>query len=319
MYNLLMVADPTYWTENGERELEWPRFLVYTEEGIKSDYLPLNQDRIAQLASHPTLFATEFSTNAFNRKGLEPGFAHIGYVRNIKRNLDTITFSYVFDPQYQQISMNIIASIAQELDIDIKNNENYRSHWAIKDIDLLNILAENGIHKIPNPSVQISHTTFDLQSETAVKENKKPKVFLVHGRDESLKNEVARWLQKIGMDEIILHEQASVGRTIITKFQEISESIDFAVVLLSPDDIGGLGQEELKPRARQNVVFEMGFFIGLLGSKRVAALLSSSELEIPSDYAGVVYISHDPGGAWKIALAREFKALGLEFNLNNGI
>ena len=139
------------------------------------------------------------------------------------------------------------------------------------------------------------------------------KVFLVHGRDDGAKSEVARFLSKIGLEEIILHERPNVGRHLLTKFQEESEGASFAVVLITPDDEGGLSGGALKKRARQNVVFELGFFIGKLGAAHVAALMKG-DVEKPSDFEGVGYITLDPGGAWKGLLAREMKAAKVPFD-----
>jgi predicted nucleotide-binding protein len=139
------------------------------------------------------------------------------------------------------------------------------------------------------------------------------RVFLVHGRDNEAKNEVARFLSKIGLEEIILHERPNSGRHLLTKFQEESEGASFAVVLITPDDEGGLPGEPLRKRARQNVVFELGFFIGRLGPSHVAALVKG-DVEKPSDFDGVGYISLDSTGGWKGLLARELKAAKIPFD-----
>ena len=140
-------------------------------------------------------------------------------------------------------------------------------------------------------------------------------VFIVHGRDEGAKESVARFLEKLGLNPIILHERASKGRTIIEKFEDYSDVV-FAVVLLTPDDVGGPKIEpyEMKPRARQNVIFELGFFVGKLGRRNVCAL--HRDVEIPSDFHGVVYIDMDSTGAWRSQLAREMDAAGLSIDLN---
>ncbi len=139
------------------------------------------------------------------------------------------------------------------------------------------------------------------------------KVFLVHGHDNEAKSEVARFLSKIGLEEIILHERPNAGRHLLTKFQEESEGASFAVVLITPDDEGGLPDEMPRKRARQNVVFELGFFIGRLGAANVAALVKG-DVEKPSDFDGVGYISLDPTGGWKGLLARELKAAKVPFD-----
>lgn len=89
----------------------------------------------------------------------------------------------------------------------------------------------------------------------------------------------------------------------------------FAVVLLTPDDEGRPKGGELEPRARQNVLLELGYFIGRLGRAKVCAL-KRGELEIPSDFTGVVWEAMDDGGGWKQALGRELQAAGHEIDWN---
>lgn len=142
-------------------------------------------------------------------------------------------------------------------------------------------------------------------------------VFVVHGHDEEAKQSVARCLEKLELEAIILHEQPSRGRTIIEKFEDYAD-VGFAVVLLTPDDMGAAKDDiidDLKPRARQNVVFELGFFIGKLGRQQVCALYKS-DVEIPSDFAGVLYVPMDPEGAWRFKLVQEMKAAGLDVDSN---
>jgi predicted nucleotide-binding protein len=134
------------------------------------------------------------------------------------------------------------------------------------------------------------------------------KVFIVHGHTDAARETVARFIQNMGFEPIILHEQHNGGRTVIEKIEHHGD-VGFAVVLLTPDDVGGKGPDDLAPRARQNVILELGYFIGRLGRDRVCAL-KSGELEVPSDFAGVVYQSLDSGGGWKLPLARELKAAG---------
>lgn len=149
----------------------------------------------------------------------------------------------------------------------------------------------------------------------AVKADTK-KVFIIHGRDNEAKGSVARFLEKLNLDPVILHEQANEGRTIIEKFEEHAQAA-FAVVLLTPDDAGALENEKdkLRPRARQNVIFEFGYFIGRLGRKRVCAL-TRGNLEMPSDYDGVLYVPLDAAGAWRMRLLKELKAAGLNVDAN---
>ena len=115
------------------------------------------------------------------------------------------------------------------------------------------------------------------------------KAFIVHGRDELVKIDVARFLEKMGIEPIILHEQASQGKTIIEKIEEYS-NVGYGIVLYTPCDKGGLAScddNQLKPRARQNVVFEHGYLIGKLGRDRVCALMKD-EVEYPNDISGIL-------------------------------
>lgn len=134
------------------------------------------------------------------------------------------------------------------------------------------------------------------------------KVFIVHGHDGEARETVARFLGKIGFDPIILHEQANKGRTVIEKV-EANSDVGFAVVLLTPDDEGCEKGGTSEPRARQNVLLELGYFIGRLGRDKVCAL-KRGQVEIPSDFAGVIWENMDAGNGWKQALGRKLEAAG---------
>jgi predicted nucleotide-binding protein len=143
------------------------------------------------------------------------------------------------------------------------------------------------------------------------------KVFVVHGHEGEPKQAVARFLESLGFEPVILHEQPNGGRTIIEKFEKNAD-VGFAVVLLTPDDVGGekgLVFSMARPRARQNVVFELGYFIGKLGRSRVCAL-KLGDVEVPSDFSGVVYVPYDSNGAWRQALGQELEEAGYEVDWN---
>lgn len=139
-------------------------------------------------------------------------------------------------------------------------------------------------------------------------------VFVIHGRDTSTRDMVARFLEQLELKPVILSEQSNKGLTIIEKFERHSE-VGFAVALLTPDDAGALEGEKTQPRARQNVIFELGFFIGRIGRERVCAL-TKGEVEIPSDYSGVLYIPLDDPGGWKLQLYKELKDTGYDIDAN---
>jgi predicted nucleotide-binding protein len=127
---------------------------------------------------------------------------------------------------------------------------------------------------------------------------------------------VARFLEQLGLRAIILREQPDAGRTIIEKFEDCAADVGFAVVLLTPDDLAGSATSPAAAsRARQNVIFELGYFAGKLGRGR-ACLLRKGEVEIPSDLYGVIYTDMDAVDGWKIKLVRELKAAKLDFDAN---
>ena len=146
------------------------------------------------------------------------------------------------------------------------------------------------------------------------------RVFIVHGHDAAPKLELARLLEQLSLKPVILHEQVDAGRTIFEKLREELSDIGFGFILLTPDDTAAsvAAPVSTRPRARQNVVFEHGLLIGLLGPEMVCAIVKG-DIEIPSDLQGVVY-KHIPssGGLNAIALeiAKELKAAGLKIDMN---
>ncbi|MDE0011055.1 MAG: nucleotide-binding protein [Candidatus Poribacteria bacterium] len=143
------------------------------------------------------------------------------------------------------------------------------------------------------------------------------KVFIVHGHDEAAKYAAARFIENLGLKAIILDEQPSESLTIIKKFEKYANESDFAIVLLTPDDVGAPIQERdnLKLRARQNVIYELGYFSSALGRKGVCVLYKEG-VELPSDIYGVVYVPMDKFDGWQLKLMREMKSAGLHFDAN---
>ncbi|MBK8880033.1 MAG: nucleotide-binding protein [Haliscomenobacter sp.] len=140
-------------------------------------------------------------------------------------------------------------------------------------------------------------------------------VFIVHGHDDRTKIDIARTIEKLGLNAIILHEQANEGKTIIEKF-EVHSDVGFAIVLMTCDDLGKAKNEDSENyRARQNVILEMGYFIGKLGRSRVFPLYENG-VELPSDLYGVLYVPLDERGNWKFALVKELRAVGFNVDAN---
>ena len=150
--------------------------------------------------------------------------------------------------------------------------------------------------------------------EEKVNSTRKKKVFIVHGHNDALKQEVARIIEKQGIEAVILSEQANQGKTIIEKIEENAD-VDAAICLFTGDDYGrakGTEAEENKLRARQNVVFEAGYFMGKLGRRNVI-IVADKNLELPSDMQGVVYTD---AGNWKTEVLQELDKIGYAIDFN---
>lgn len=132
------------------------------------------------------------------------------------------------------------------------------------------------------------------------------KVFIVHGHDTLLKTETQLLLARAGVNNVVLHEQPDKGRTIIDKLIEEGKDSNFAIAILSPDDMLNDGTQ----RARQNVILEIGYFMGQLGKERVR-LIVRDNIEIPSDLQGILYEKYDGSGAWKLRILKELIAAGI--------
>ncbi|MBR3482515.1 MAG: nucleotide-binding protein [Neisseriaceae bacterium] len=137
------------------------------------------------------------------------------------------------------------------------------------------------------------------------------KVFIVHGHNGEIKQKVARLLEKQNIQPIILDEQVNEGKTIIEKFEQNS-NVGAAICLFTADDTGKANKEkDDKPRARQNVVLETGFFMGKLGRERIV-IIAENGIELPSDMQGVVYINDN----WEFGMLKELKNMSFEIDLN---
>jgi len=168
--------------------------------------------------------------------------------------------------------------------------------------DYLTEIKEEMLEK-DEESEKTAHTKLSHQNN---------KVFVVHGHDEALKEKVARLLEKQGLEAIILSEQANKGKTIIEKFEENSD-VGAAICLFTGDDIGKEKSEAVeKQRARQNVVYEAGYFMGKLGRERVIMLVDEG-IELPSDLQGVVYTDSE---SWKTEVLQELQSIGYGIDFN---
>lgn len=187
-------------------------------------------------------------------------------------------------------------------------------NWELHQASQLGLLEGLAARTEDSEGAMVALSNSSVESLVAVPSPTK-KVFVVHGHDDEAKEKVARFLDRLRLEPIILHEQANEGRTVIEKF-EVHADVGFAVVLLTPDDVGAPASEpkDLKSRARQNVVLELGYFLAKLKRNRVCALYKKG-VEIPSDYQGVLYVELDSAGGWSIKLAQELSAAGIPIDL----
>lgn len=139
-------------------------------------------------------------------------------------------------------------------------------------------------------------------------------VFIIHGHDNELKIQLQLLLKTAGVSNFVLHEQADMGRTIIEKLVQETEKAGYAIALLTPDDFS----KEEKNRARQNVILELGYFLGRIGKERVRMIVRDN-VEIPSDLQGILYEKYDLAGAWKMKILKEIQAVGIYVDLASAV
>ncbi|MDE2911907.1 MAG: nucleotide-binding protein [Paracoccaceae bacterium] len=223
-------------------------------------------------------------------------------------------FTYIFGEDSRQLSR-----LSSDNTISPRGIGNYLNDMVsvvASSLEDIKIFWEDEESKVrPIKWNECSTTNVDLPEES----RNRNRVFVIHGHDETARETVARFLKELGLESVILHEQVNKGRTIIEKFEDHAD-IAFAEVLLTPDDMGGHNdrQPELKPRTRQNVILELGFFLGKLGRQRVCPLVKGDK-EMPSDYDGVVYTRLDDAGTWKTKLVQELKAADFDVDANEVI
>jgi len=141
------------------------------------------------------------------------------------------------------------------------------------------------------------------------------RVFVVHGRDHQRRDTLVEILRKLNFIPVVLAEKGNRGLTIIEKLERSTGDVGFAFIIYTPDDLGGLDGEDLRSRARQNVVFEHGLLIGLLGRERTCAVIHA-EVELPSDVNGMLFERVTDLKTESLAIARVLKDAGYEVELS---
>ena len=304
MFNLIISYGPESW-DSSPQELDRSRVAIeYTADEISERYKFFDGKAIEELKSFPTLFVTE-------NESVE---SKIGCVTDVRLRQNSVVFEFEFDPALPSLPIGTIEAL--RVDIDLGGWELSRTHWAIKDEPLFEILLRKGY--ITQQQIDVSRWGLTQQPTAEPPVIPTPpgvfntsQVFIVHGHDEIAKLEMSAFISYIGLQPIILHQQASSGRTIIEKIEHYS-NVGFGIVLYTPCDIGSkAGELTGNYRARQNVVFEHGFLIGKLGRARVSAVVKGS-IETPNDISGVVYVSMDHEGQWKQQLLIELRDAGYQ-------
>ena len=138
-------------------------------------------------------------------------------------------------------------------------------------------------------------------------------VFISHGHDEEAKMTVAKFVENLGLKVTVLNEPPSSDLTVIENLEKYADDTGFAIALLTPDDVGALKDEadqQLNPRARQNVLFELGYFIGKLNPNRVC-LLYKEGVELPSSIREVAYVPMDRNNDWQLKIRQGMQDAGL--------
>jgi len=303
MFNFIVAGLPESW-DSSPYEMDKSRVAIeYTANEISERYKDLNEKAIKELISFPCLFVIEN----------EQRDTKIGYITGIRLRQTKVVLEFQVDPILPVLPRGTIGQLRTAFDLG--KWELSRTHWAVKDEPLFEILINQGyINKEQlNASLALKNPTLPPPPPPPIPDKQiifnTSQVFIVHGHDEIAKLEMADFINSLGLEAIILHMQANSGLTIIEKIERYS-NVGFGVILYTPCDVGAkAGSLNGKYRARQNVVFEHGYLIGKLGRSRVAAVVKN-EVETPTDINGIVYIPMDDNGKWKKDLIKELIIVG---------
>ena len=205
---------------------------------------------------------------------------------------------------------------------------NSRDDWAVEAVTY--DAAANFQDGLNSASTQLlaikedveKHFAGDVVTDKDIGGNTLPgnKVFIVHGHDEKLLLAVEKAIRTLALEPIVLKEQPDEGMTLIQKFEKNSEEVGFVVFLLTNDETATVHKtQKTEAHARQNVIFEMGYFFNEFrrsdGSHRGILALLQEGVAKPGDIDGLVYCQyHEGDDGWKLRLAKELSAAGVVFD-----
>jgi len=291
------------------------RFLEFTDEIIVKKLRPLTAEATELLRKWLCILMDE---------GRADEQVRVGRITQVSRSGRNI--SMTFEPLSLKAAVPLTNGEVWKLRrvLDIEDFEFARNHVAVKSVDALSVLntagytiadgldaleptSDSALGRFP-AEMEPASVAYQPEVKTAPSASRSPnRVFVVHGRNEVARASVVDHLRRLKLEPIVLHDQPNMGRHLLTKFIQEAELVTFAVVIMTDDDVGGSTRASLSPRARQNVILELGYFIAHLGQARVCALITPG-LETPSDFDGIVYIRMDSDDRWRRELTRELQA-----------
>ena len=280
-----------------------PRLLVSREEA--------NKKLQARIDKGPKICSKPIGTQNELRQARDQFGNWSKYNRTLLTKLfsDTSVADYYYSLSTQAFMTVLPVSFSRELEMHRRNVGKHISR-------LDGICEQLELYGEPSTISQRSFSNTEVSEFPAVRLGNE--VFIVHGRDDGAKDAVALFIRDLGFKEIILDKKPNSGLTIIEKFEKHASNTDFAIALLTPDDVGALREgadNELKSRARQNVILELGYFMGKLGRKKVC-LIIKGKLENPSDLDGVLHVPMGNSDDSRMKVAKEMKQAGLPVDMN---
>lgn len=217
----------------------------------------------------------------------------------------------IYDLPYTREAFGIIEKSLQDIKKYIDSNHFLKTKVYLQEIDEIKNATEglstwkSSEDRLLQKKIQKSIANL---ARTILDENKK--IFIVHGRNINMRDKVSSLLGRLKLDYVILESEHNTGATVIEKFIRNAKDCEYAVILFSADDLGKLNHTgaTLKPRTRQNVILELGYFLSKVGRKNIVILHEfGKDIEKPSDFDGIVYEPFDDFGAWKGKLIKEMK------------